>query len=641
MNAVNRSHGTHLQYLPGLDGLRALAVIAVVLFHARPGVLPGGFLGVEIFFVISGFIITTGLAREFGQDGRIALRAFWRRRALRLFPAVALLLVAVLTYAQLASSERLPGLRDDTIASVLYVTNWYLVADGQSYFGGFEAPSLLKHLWSLAIEEQYYLVWPLAMAAGLAMFRRRVLAALLVVGAIASAGLMVALHEGGADVSRLYYGTDTRASGLLIGSALALAWPAGQVRGRLPGLNSAGILAVGALACFCVSLSDSSPVLYRGGFFAVDIATAILIVAVVTPATRVAKGFSLAPLRWVGVRSYGLYLWHWPIILVVTPHFAWPGGAVATFAIQVAATTVVAAASYRWVEAPVRRLGVRGAWHALTRPVRLPFAMRLARAAGAMAAVSSTALVVGLALTARPPAEPDYFRLESVRVMSAVRATPTPNAQVSGVSFAASPEAGTGDAQGPQAPDVGPLGGAFAGELSPEQVEPAEAPAAAAAPGPAIDLHVTAVGDSVMLGAANQLAAAVGGIDVDAMVSRSMDAAIGVLESRYETGTLANVVLLHIGNNGPIRDEQMDRIASLVGSDRRVLFLSLRVPRGWETGNNDVIARGVERHANFRLLDWRALSEDRPDVIWKDGIHLRPDGATYYAALVQAALAAD
>jgi hypothetical protein len=156
-----------------------------------------------------------------------------------------------------------------------------------------------------------------------------------------------------------------------------------------------------------------------------------------------------------------------------------------------------------------------------------------------------------------------------------------------------------------------------------------------------IDLQVTAVGDSVMLGAANQLAAAVGGIDVDAMVSRSMDAAIVVLQSRYETGTLASVVLLHIGNNGPIRDEQMDRIAALVGSDRLVLFLSLRVPRDWEAGNNDVIARAVERHGNFRLLDWRALSEDRPDVIWKDGIHLRPEGATYYAALVQAALAAD
>jgi hypothetical protein len=302
----------------------------------------------------------------------------------------------------------------------------------------------------------------------------------------------------------------------------------------------------------------------------------------------------------------------------------------------------VAAASYRWVEAPLRRLGLRGAWAALTRPVRMPFAMRLARAAGSMGALSSIALVVGLALTARPPAEPDYFRLESIRVRSAAHAAPTPNSQVSGVSFAATPDAGEGAVKSAHTPDVGDLGAAMEGQLQADDAAVAQlAPVEPSAPGPAIDLQVTAVGDSVMLGAANQLAAAVGGIDVDAMVSRSMDAAIAVLQSRYETGTLANVVLLHIGNNGPIRDDQMDRIAALVGDDRRVLFLSLRVPRDWEAGNNDVIARGVERHRNFRLLDWRALSEDRPDVIWKDGIHLRPEGATYYAALVQAALASD
>jgi hypothetical protein len=144
-----------------------------------------------------------------------------------------------------------------------------------------------------------------------------------------------------------------------------------------------------------------------------------------------------------------------------------------------------------------------------------------------------------------------------------------------------------------------------------------------------------------MLGAANQLASAIAGIDVDAVVSRSMDNAIGVLQSRYESGTLADVVLLHVGNNGPIHDEQMERIAALVGEGRTVLFLSLRVPRNWEEGNNDVLARAVARHANFELLDWRMASGDRPEVMWKDGIHLRPEGATYYAALVQAALALD
>jgi peptidoglycan/LPS O-acetylase OafA/YrhL len=638
-----------------LDGIRALAVVAVVLFHSSLGIVPGGFLGVEVFFVISGFIITAGLAREFSTAGGIRLTEFWKRRALRLLPAVVLLIVAVLAYGEVFAHDSLANLRNDSAAALLYVTNWYLIADGQSYFGGFAEPSLLKHLWSLAIEEQFYVVWPPLILGGLLLMRRRLLGALLLLCALGSAALMAGLFEGGADVSRLYYGTDTRASGLLVGAALALCWtpgPSALTGRRRWALDLAGAAALGALVLFCLVLSDSSAALYRGGFLAVDLATAVLLVASVVPATRVAMLLGAAPLRWVGVRSYGLYLWHWPILLIVAPEPGWMGGAYAVFGLQVALTGVIAAASYRWLETPIRRLGFRGTFDAIRRRVHAPFALRLARSAAVAGAISAAAIVIGFAATAPAPEEPDYFRLESIRVVSAPRATATPNAEVSGVSYGASDNADgaidpssvegfvrLGEALNGQIAEVvsRPTGDGGTSGAAETTTNPAPLPT----PGPALDVRVTAVGDSVMLGAANQLASAIAGIDVDAVVSRSMDNAIGVLQSRYESGTLADVVLLHVGNNGPIHDEQMERIAALVGEGRTVLFLSLRVPRNWEEGNNDVLARAVARHANFELLDWRTASGDRPEVMWKDGIHLRPEGATYYAALVQAALALD
>ena len=206
--------------------MRALAVIAVVLFHSALGIAPGGFLGVEVFFVISGYIITRALLAEREEHGRIALGSFWLRRARRLLPAVFLLLVGVAAYSVLFAPSEVAGLRHDIVAALAYVTNWDLIVAGETYFDSWERPSLLRHLWSLAVEEQFYVVWPLVMAGGLALLGRRLTLALIVAGAVGSAILMAALYEPGSAVTRIYYGTDTRASGLLIGSALAFVWTA-------------------------------------------------------------------------------------------------------------------------------------------------------------------------------------------------------------------------------------------------------------------------------------------------------------------------------------------------------------------------------------------------------------------------------
>ncbi len=219
-------------YLPGLDGLRALSVLAVVLVHSALGWPRGGFLGVEVFFVISGYIITAGLLAEWRTTGSVSRTRFWQRRARRLLPALAALVIGVLAYASLFDRDLLPSLREDAAAAATYATNWQLIFGGEPYFSSFEQPSLLKHLWSLAVEEQFYIAWPLLMAGGLAFMQPRRLGWLVLAGALASLGVALALSLNGASIDRLYYGTDTRASGLLFGSALAFALPPGAALAR-------------------------------------------------------------------------------------------------------------------------------------------------------------------------------------------------------------------------------------------------------------------------------------------------------------------------------------------------------------------------------------------------------------------------
>src|ERR671921_2715367 len=226
-----------LSYLPSLDGLRAFAVIAVLLHDALPIWIRGGFLGVEVFFVISGYLITTLLLTEWHQQGRINLVGFWLRRALRLLPALYLLLVVTLVFAVVFLPGEVARLRDDALAAFGYVTNWYLILGEQSYFETTGRPSLLQHLWSLAVEEQFYLLWPLLITVALwgvspmRRWRRRRLALFIAIaGAAGSALLMAALYQPGVDPSRVYYGTDTRVAGLLFGAALAFVW----VPGHLP-----------------------------------------------------------------------------------------------------------------------------------------------------------------------------------------------------------------------------------------------------------------------------------------------------------------------------------------------------------------------------------------------------------------------
>jgi peptidoglycan/LPS O-acetylase OafA/YrhL/CubicO group peptidase (beta-lactamase class C family) len=353
-------------YLAGLDGLRALAVVAVLLYHAGYQ-LVGGYLGVESFFVLSGFLITTLLVADQQRHGRIRLGVFWLRRARRLLPALLLVLVGTLLLCAALLPGELRPLGADTLAALLYVMNWKLIVAQQSYFDALSRPSLLQHLWSLAIEEQFYLLWPLACAAGMRLLRPAGFLVAVLAAAVGSTLLMVALYQTGADLSRIYYGTDTRASALLIGSALALVWTheRRQVlnRRRDAILEGAGALALALLLVAYALLHEQHPLLYLGGFQIVTLATAAVIAATTAPGARLLPALLEArPLRWIGRRSYSLYLWHWPIFLLIAPEVVGPWSRWSADLIRIGLTVLLASVSYRFVEQPVRAHGFAGAW---------------------------------------------------------------------------------------------------------------------------------------------------------------------------------------------------------------------------------------------------------------------------------------
>jgi peptidoglycan/LPS O-acetylase OafA/YrhL len=396
------------KYLPGLDGLRALAVAAVVAYHLGYGWAQGGLLGVGVFFTLSGYLITDILVGQWAASGRIRLGDFWLRRARRLLPALFVMLAAVTVWVNMAARSFVSGLRGNVVASVFYVSNWWYIGQHASYYARFAPQEPLDHLWSLAVEEQFYLVWPWVVLlilwlatrmrgqslgdrpGGLAgpvdgpggsvpylPGRGQLLLATFGLAAV-SAILMACLYHPGTDPTRVYEGTDTRAFGLLIGAAVAIVWPTRRLAGGQVSadwavtagrwlLDAAGIAGLAVIGLLVWRTNEYSGFMFRGGLVLLSVATAAAVAAVVTPGSLLGRALGARPLRWVGVRSYGIYLWHYPVI-VLTAAPGTAGGPVSLErAVVIVAVTVAAAAvSWRFIEDPVKR-GARLRWVAPAR----------------------------------------------------------------------------------------------------------------------------------------------------------------------------------------------------------------------------------------------------------------------------------
>jgi peptidoglycan/LPS O-acetylase OafA/YrhL len=383
--------GSGQRYMPGLDGLRAIAVLAVIAFHEQLGWAPGGLLGVGVFFTLSGYLITDLLLGRWAASGSAHLGDFWLRRAKRLLPALFVMLAIVTAWVTLLDRARLANLRGAVAAAASYSSNWYLISTSQSYFSRFAAPQPLDHLWSLAVEEQFYLIWPWVLLAGLLIIKRRGGKGLkwLAVPTLALAGgsayLMAVLYHPAVDPTRVYEGTDTRACALLIGAALAMIWPSRQA--ARSGSKAARILDVPAFAGLIViafmiwRVGEYSSFIYHGGLAVLGFATAAVLAACSCPGSVAGAMLGWKPLRWIGVRSYGIYLWHYPVIVLTSPASSTENLGRAAW--QTAASIGIAALSWKFIEEPVRHGAIERGWRRIRSGHLASLgASRLAAAAG-------------------------------------------------------------------------------------------------------------------------------------------------------------------------------------------------------------------------------------------------------------------
>ncbi|MBM7107382.1 O-acetyltransferase OatA [Brevibacillus laterosporus] len=713
----------HGRYMPGLDGLRALAVFAVILYHLNVNWAPGGLLGVGVFFVLSGYLITDILISQWKQKGKIDLKDFWIRRAKRLLPAMLVMLIAVVVWLALFDRSHLQALRGEIVAALLYVSNWWLVFHEVSYFESFGPASPFGHFWSLAVEEQFYLVWPLLLLVGLRNTPRRgKLLGLTLAGVVVSAFAMALLYEPGVDPSRIYYGTDTRAFGLLIGAALAMVWPSSKLSEKvsLPARITLEVLGIAGLATILWMIwytNQYEDFLYQGGLVLLSIATAVVVAVIAHPASSFGKLMGAKPLRWIGVRSYGMYLWHYPIIVLSTPTIHTNGTDIPKAIFQIGATIALAALSLRLVEEPIRRGSfVKPAKYRRMQDGHWRFVMfgRWVVSMIAILAFSSTCIAIAgwgenVTASAIPTAstintetkhlaeqpnveeanlfipkkedttsadtpeqadektaeadktketststqknnssQQEKVKRETSEKNSATQSTadteqnPTnteqkpPNTTTNGdeaeqttgseenESGSSAPETDKDDSTAHQSKE----NDSKIEKSSKADTEEKKAPSTRAGRG------ITVFGDSIMLDVSPHLQKLLPGITVDAKIGRQLHQTPELVAQYKKRGKLGSRVVLELGTNGAFTKKQLEGLLKSLGDVKQIILINTRVPRPWEGVVNTTLLEVANSHPNTLLVDWYTASAGKDSYFSPDGVHLEPEGAKAFAALL-------
>ncbi len=623
--STSMTQKTRLPYLAGLDGLRAISVFAVIFYHANISWAVGGYLGVESFFVISGYLITSLLLKEYLASDRINLSRFWLRRARRLLPALCLVLVVVVLLAGWLAPDALPRLREDIPGAMLYASNWVFVSREIPYFEQFGRPPLLQHLWSLAVEEQFYLVWPLALWGILRIFRLRSakktsrLAVPMFLLAGATFALMLSMYDPHADPSRVYYGTDTRATGFLLGAGLAMLSKPGCGISRRKRINdAAGIMGMLGLLWLFSNLHEYETFLYRGGFLLVAVLTCLVILAVSNPRAHLSRLLGCRPLRLLGTRSYGIYLWHWPLMAA----WNWGGGSAqpngVTLALQLILTGLLAEFSYRWIEQPIRKHGLRSWWMASTKMLG-----GLRANAASVAGMLVLAGYIVVQPTAAASSQVDAAISISLASTSSSQAAAETEAPAPHLSYISNPGriAALSDIY---------VEGSSITVTSEDSLQTI------------IPLRLTFIGDSILESVEPwiQKKFTLGSYCLDAVRNRRMQDVVNLIPQLAAENCLAQTVVIHLGTNVPFEDEVFDDVMRglLENGVTRVLFLNVRRPVAWEAVANNQALKGVNRWPQAELVDWHALSEDQPGWFCEDSVHPSYTGAAAYVNAIREAL---
>ena len=615
---------SRVPYLPGLDGLRAIAVIGVMIYHAHHEWLPGGFLGVEVFFVISGYLITLLLMGERERNGHVDLRQFWARRFRRLLPALYVMMAFVAVFVAAFYSVAREQTRGDFLAGIFYISNWYEIFVGQGY-GASEAFVPLRHLWSLAVEEQFYLVWPLVMVAILRRSRSRLPAiGLKLIGVSVFIAIMVAwlyvpgvvAVSCGTEFTRgtwtifgrciavndmLYLGSFSRAGGLMLGAGFAMLWrPVAIMRGPLRDkgrrLDVLAALGLALIVFFMLTMylqerGVYNPWLYRGGFFLTGVATLLLIAATTHQGAATGKLLGHRALLWVGTRSYGLYLFHWPVFQMIRKQ-ANIQLSIPQIILGVLITVPITEASYRFIESPIRKNGLRATLAGLRGEAR-----------HLMAGVA-VALLVGLA------------------AVSLLRADPHCVGEVN-CSLAAA-------GQGPDTTLPAETVPAESGTTLPGET------IATTTTVPKVPQKFVAIGESVMAGAASQLQSA--GVLVQVKEGRGPEGvknAVILLRDAGDVGAGTRIVI-QVGTNAPLTQSELDAIMVEVPTDAAgVVFMTIHADIEYVPANNELIRAMPSKHSNVSVIDWDVKAAEVE--LCADGTHISCNGsgpATFYTNLI-------
>ena len=634
------------RYIPALDGLRTLAVVAVVLYHLNLTWAQGGLLGVTIFFVLSGYLITRLLINEVSKTGRIDLKSFWIRRIRRLFPAVVTVVMVTCALCTIFNHVMLTKMRPDILPSLLFFNNWWQIAQNVSYFNALGDPSPLTHFWSLAIEEQFYLIWPPLLFAMVSMHvskpnTRRVVLGLAAVSALA----MMVLYNPAADPSRVYYGTDTRVFSLLLGAWMAFipdrdlapvrlahrlglnrlagaakhgknaedkpgkkvdesadtapAQPSALVRfwSSPASIDVLGVVGLVGLAAMVALTNGYTAFQYRGGTLLCSILTLMVIAACVQPQGMVARALSAELLVWVGKRSYSIYLWHYPLLLLMNPVANISDTPWWQYILQVLVVVAVAECSYRFIETPFRKGAFGRTVSELREGTTTP--ANWVRAHIPVCAVCGVVLVVALG----------------------------------GLVFV---------------PDTSALSGEGAEILNKEakNAKPQDQQAADDTdkdndgfPDGSYDLLM--IGDSVSLRAVDSFDGVFPHSHIDAEKGRQFDAGRTTFEGYIQQNLAGKIVVFALGTNGLVTDAQIDAIMADAGNQRTVVFVNTRSPQPWVGATNQAIANAATRYKNVRVIDWYGYSANRNDLFDGDGTHLSNAGVAEYLKLIHDAVKKD
>ena len=570
-----------IQYIPAIDGLRALAVIAVMFYHLGFSWIPGGFLGVDLFFVISGYVITRMLLDSIAQSGGLDLRGFYLARLRRLLPALLFMLTTTIIAVGIWAPDTIKRLLVDTPFALTGTINWWLVANEQDYFESIGRPPLLQHTWSLAVEAQFYLVWPLILYFILKKFGKKHIpvAALFIAAASGIALLLVSFSIDAANaskVSHVYFGTDTHSIGLFLGAALAVSWIPQNFRVELSRkgqnfIDGIGVFGfIGILATFLL-IDASNPAMYKIAFPLAGIFGAAIIASIVHPASRFAPILQNKVLLWIGERSYAIYLWHWVIFQVTRPTVDLAGQAWALYSLRILIVFALADISLRYVELPIRR-GVIQYWIKGRK-------YRTKKERNRQTSLLSTATVIVVIIAA----------VISVRAISIANDART----------------------------------ALEKSLTVDT--------STAVPTEKDGLWVT--GDSVILGIRSVLEENQPISLVNARIGRQAPELLEVL-IQDQPQALDSPIIFNLGNNNALSREQVEQIFEAVKGQPQIIVVNTAVPRPWRDGNNQIINEVAAKYPQADVIDWNAISNGRPEYFAPDGVHLVPAGVNAYVSAI-------